>query len=234
MIRGLIFDFDGLILETEGPVYQSWVEFYREFGAELPMEIWSGVIGTSNTEHLDIFGLLEDTIGRKLDRAVLAPRRAAREMEICLAQPVLPGVVEKIHKAQELGLCLGIASSSNREWVVSHLTRLDLVDYFEVVHTSEDVERTKPDPALYRLALSSLALEPTEAIVFEDSPNGVTAAKANGIFTVAVPNGITRQLNLKHADLILGSLAELSLAEIIKRAEQGSNGSGQGVLQGLD
>lgn len=234
MIRGLIFDFDGLILETEGPVYQSWAEFYREFGAELPMEIWAGVIGTSNLEHLDVFSLLENTIGRKLDRAVLAPRRAAREMEICLAQPVLPGVVEKIHKAQALGLHLGIASSSNREWVVGHLTRLDLVDYFEVIHTSEDVERTKPDPALYRLALSSLALKPSEAIVFEDSPNGVTAAKANGIFTVAVPNGMTRQLNLSHADLILDSLAELSLAEIIKRAEQRSNGSGQGVLIGLD
>jgi len=234
MIRGLIFDFDGLILETEGPVYQSWVEFYRGFGAELPMEIWSGVIGTSNTEHLDIFSLLEDTLGRKLERAVLAPQRAAREMEICLAQPVLPGVVEKIHQAQELGLRLGIASSSDREWVVGHLTRLDLVDYFEVIHTSEDVERTKPDPALFRLALSSLMLEPTEAIAFEDSPNGVTAAKANGIFTVAVPNGMTRQLNLNHADLILDSLAELSLAEIINKAEQGSNGSGQGVLQGLD
>lgn len=234
MIRGLIFDFDGLILETEGPVYQSWVEFYQEFGAELPMEIWSGVIGTSNTEHLDIFSLLEDTIGRKLDRAVLAPRRAAREMEICLAQPTLPGVVEKINTAQEMGLRLGIASSSNRDWVVGHLTRLGLVDYFEVVHTSEDVERTKPDPALYRLALKSLALNPAEAIVFEDSPNGVTAAKATGIFTVAVPNGMTRQLNLDHADLILDSLAELSLAEIVKRAEQRSNGSGQRGMKGLD
>jgi HAD superfamily hydrolase (TIGR01509 family) len=234
MIRGLIFDFDGLILETEGPVYQSWVEFYQEFGAELPMEVWSGIIGTSNTEHLDIFNLLEDTIGHKLDRAALAPRRAARELEICLKQPILPGVVEKIHKAHELGLHLGIASSSNREWVVGHLTRLGLAHYFNVIHTSEDVERTKPDPALYRLALSSLSLKPAEAIVFEDSPNGVAAAKANGIFTVAVPNEMTRQLNLSHADLILGSLAELSLAEIIQRAEQRSNGSGQGVLKGLD
>lgn len=234
MIRGLIFDFDGLILETEGPVYQSWVEFYREFGAELPMEIWSGIIGTSNTEHLDIFSLLEDNIGRKLDRAVLAPRRAAREMEICLAQPVLPGVIEKIHQAQELGLHLGIASSSNREWVVGHLTRLGLVENFMVIHTSEDVERTKPDPALYQLALKSLGVDPTEAIVFEDSPNGVTAAKASRIFTVAVPNEMTRQLNLGHADLILDSLAELSLVEIIKRAEQSSNGSGQGVLKGFD
>ena len=178
------------------------------------------VIGTSNTEHIDIFSLLEEMIGRKLDRKVLAPRRAAREMEICLAQPILPGVVEMIASAQSLGLILGIASSSNRDWVVGHLTRLGLVDNFEVIHTSEDVERTKPDPALYQLALTSLGLEPEEAIVFEDSPNGVTAAKAAGIFTVAVPNAMTRELNLEHADLILDTLTGLSLKEIIKQVER--------------
>ena len=219
MIRGLIFDFDGLILETEGPVYQSWVEFYGEFGAELPMNIWSQVIGTSNKEHLDIFSLLEETIGRKLDRGTLAPRRAAREMEICLAQPILPGVLDVIGRAQNLGLRLGIASSSDRAWVVGHLTRLGLAGKFEVIHTSDDVERTKPDPALYRLALASLGLEAREAMVFEDSPNGVMAAKAAGIYTVAVPNEMTRQLNLDHADLVLDSLADLSLEQMIRQAE---------------
>ncbi len=234
MIRGIIFDFDGLILETEGPVYQSWVELYQEYGAELPIDLWAGVIGTSNLEHLDIFGLLEDITGRKLDREALTPRRAAREMEICLEQPVLPGVIKMIHSAKELGLGLGIASSSNRSWVVGHLTRLGLVNHFEVIHTSDDVERTKPDPTLFKLALASLDLKPEEAIVFEDSPNGVTAAKASGIFTVAVPNGITRQLNLDHADLILDSLTDLSLTEILKQAERGATGSSQGVLPGPD
>jgi HAD superfamily hydrolase (TIGR01509 family) len=219
MIRGLIFDFDGLILETEGPVYQSWVEFYREFGAELPFEDWSHIIGTSNAEHMDVFVLLEDKIGRKLDRETLAPRRSARELEICLAQPILPGVSQILTKAQGKGLKLGIASSSDRKWVGGHLTRLGLIDYFDVIHTSDDVERTKPDPALYLLALQSLGLEPDEAIVFEDSPNGVTAAKAAGIFAVAVPNPLTRQLNLDHADLELTTLADLTLDEIISKTE---------------
>ena len=218
MIRGLIFDFDGLILETEGPIYQSWVELYREYGVELPMEFWGSIIGTSSHEHLDIFGLLEEKVGQRLDRESLAPKRAAREMEIVLQDSVLPGVVEMIESAKRLGLKLGIASSSDRDWVVGHLTRLDLLSYFDVVHTSEDVEQTKPDPALYQLALKTLELGPTEAIVFEDSPNGVTAAKFAGIYTVAVPNVMTRQLNLDHADLKLDTLADLSLDEIIVKA----------------
>ena len=219
MIRGLIFDFDGLILETEEPIYQSWVELYQAYGVDLPMEFWGTIIGTSSHEHLDIFGLLEEKVGRKLDRDRLTPERAAREMEIVLQEPLLPGVVDLIKSAQNRDLKLGIASSSNRDWVVGHLTRLNLSDYFEFVHTSEDVERTKPDPALYLLALKTLGLEAQEAIVFEDSPNGVTAAKSAGIYTVAVPNVMTRQLNLDHADLKLDTLTELPLDEIILKAE---------------
>jgi HAD superfamily hydrolase (TIGR01509 family) len=219
MIRGLIFDFDGLILETEGPVYQSWVELYREFGAELPFEVWATIIGTSNTEHFDPFGLLEQKIHRKLERETLAPRRYAREIQLTNAQPILPGVVEVLDKAREMKLKLGIASSSSRNWVMGHLTRLDLAHYFDVVHTSEDVERTKPDPSLYIMALNSLGLKPGDAIVFEDSPNGVTAAKNAGIYVVAVPNPLTRQLSLDHADLVLDTLADISLGEIIALAD---------------
>lgn len=219
MIRGLIFDFDGLILETEGPIYQSWVELYQEYDTELDMDLWESIIGTSNTEHIDLFGLLEEKVGHQLDRETLAPRRAAREMEIVIKKPILPGVIDMIETAEIMGLKLGIASSSDRNWVMGHLTRLGLFGHFEVVHTSEDVERTKPDPALYHLALTSLGLEPREAIVFEDSPNGVTAAKAAGIFVVAVPNALTRGLYLDHADLRLDTLADHPLGEIIAKAE---------------
>jgi HAD superfamily hydrolase (TIGR01509 family) len=219
MIQGLIFDFDGLILETEGPVYQSWVELFQEFDAELPFEMWANIIGTSNMEHFDPFGLLENKISRKLDREILGSRRLAHEIELVLAQPILPGIIDALKKAEEMGLKLGIASSSDREWVMGHLTRLGLAPYFDVVHTAEDVERTKPDPALYILALSSLNLKPEEAIVFEDSPNGVTAAKSAGIFVVAIPNPLTSQLSLDHADLKLDTLADLSVDEIISRVD---------------
>jgi HAD superfamily hydrolase (TIGR01509 family) len=217
MIRGIIFDFDGLILDTEGPVYQSWVELFQDQGTELPFDLWASIIGTSNIEHFDPFKLLEETSGQSLDRETLVPLRYKRELELCNAQPILPGVIDSIERAKELGLKLGVASSSNRSWVAGHLSRLGLAHYFDVVHTSDDVERTKPDPSLFLLVLASLDLQPGEAIAFEDSPNGVTAAKGAGIFTVAIPNDLTRQLSLEHADLKLHSLADLPLDEIIAR-----------------
>jgi len=220
MIRGLIFDFDGLILETEGPVYQSWVELFQEFGAELPFEIWATIIGTSDLEHFDPFNLLEEKIGRKLDRKTLGTHRRARQIKLAHAQPILPGVMDKLETAKKVGLKLGIASSSDSKWVKGHLSRLGLIEYFEVIHTSDDVTHTKPDPELYLLALKSLNLKPEDAIVFEDSPNGVSAAHQAGIFTVVVPNPLTRQLQLEHADLCLDSLDDLSLAEIIQKANR--------------
>lgn len=218
MIRGLIFDFDGLILDTEGPVYQSWVELYQEFGVELPFHLWASIIGTSDYEHFDPYIMLEEKTGHSLDHAALQERRYARELEMTNQQPILSGVEEKLDQAREMGLKLGVASSSSRRWVAGHLTRLGLIHFFEVIHTSDDVEHTKPDSALFLLTLRSLNLRPEEAIVFEDSPNGVTAAKMAGIFTVAVPNPLTRSLPLNHADLHLDSLADLSLEEIIQKA----------------
>lgn len=220
MIRGVIFDFDGLILETEGPIYQSWMELYEQFGEELPFEGWAKIIGTSALEHFDPFALLEEKLGRKLDREVLTPHRRERELELVYSQPILPGVVEMIAAAKEGGLKLGIASSSDRKWVVGHLTRLGLAHHFKVIHTSDDVEHTKPDPELYNLALKSLGLKPHQAIVFEDSPNGVTAAQRAGIFTVVVPNPLTGRLKLDHADLRLNSLADLTLDQIIAKASE--------------
>ena len=218
MIRGLIFDFDGLILETEGPVYQSWVELYQAYGQELPFETWATIIGTASQEHFNPLDMLEEKIGKKLNRASLAARRVARELELVHAQTVLPGVEEKITSAKALGLKLGIASSSDRDWVAGHLNRLGLIHHFDVIHTADDVERTKPDPALYHLTLRSLGLRPQEAIVFEDSPNGVKAARSAGIFTIAVPNPLTRQLALDHANLILDSLVDFPLEQLLAQA----------------
>lgn len=223
MIRGLIFDFDGLILDTEGPVYQSWVELYHEFNAELPFDLWASSIGTSDYEHFDPYDMLEEKTGYPLDRVALRERRYARELEMTNNQPILPGVIEKLTAAKDIGLKLGVASSSSRRWVGGHLERLGLIQFFDVIHTFDDVEHTKPDPTLFILALKSLELQPEEAIVFEDSPNGVTASRTAGIFTVAVPNPLTRSLRLDHANLLLQSLTDLSLEEIIRKAENSQN-----------
>ena len=219
MIRGIIFDFDGLIVDTEWAVYQSWVELFDSFGAKLPLDQWTSIIGISAYEHFDPFDILEQQIEQNLDRSRLSEQRHAREMGLARAQPILPGVEDYLREAKYQALKLGVASSSDRNWVRGHLTRLRLLNYFDVIFTSEDVERAKPDPALYHLALQRLDLSPSEAFVLEDSPNGVTAAKAAGIFAIAVPNPLTACLNLNHADLILSSLDEISLTELIRVVE---------------
>lgn len=216
MIRSLIFDFDGLILETEGPIFQSWQEMYRSFGIELTLAQWASVIGTSEMT-FDPMSWLETQLGYPLDRQSLLPLRRQREIDLIQSQPPLPGVTNYLADAKELGLGMAVASSSSRSWVIGHLSRLSLLDYFQHIITSDDVQRTKPDPQLFLTALAALRVKPEEAIVFEDSPNGILAAKRAGLLCVAVPNDLTRQLPLELADLRLESLANLPLQALIKQ-----------------
>jgi beta-phosphoglucomutase-like phosphatase (HAD superfamily) len=108
-----------------------------------------------------------------------------------------------------------VASSSPENWVVGHLTRLGLIEFFEQIVTADDVEKTKPDPALFLLAAEKLGVTPQQAIVFEDSRNGVLAGKRAGMYVVAVPNPLTDGMDFSEADLKLGSLADLSLEQLL-------------------
>ena len=219
MIKALIFDFDGLILDTETPDFISWQEIYQSHGCELSLEKWARCIGT-NGVLFDPYDELETLLGRPVNRASISRKRHRRDSELIGNEVVRPGVETYLADAKKLGLKLGVASSSAKNWVVGHLSRLGLAAYFDCIKTGDDVEQAKPDPALYRLALDGLGLYPDEAIALEDSPNGILAAKRAGLFCVAVPNSVTRQLPLDKADLQLNSLAELPLANLILKVEQ--------------
>jgi HAD superfamily hydrolase (TIGR01509 family) len=213
LIRGLIFDFDGLLVDTEIPAYQSWQEIYAEYGCELPLAVWATCIGTSGV--FDACAYLEEQAGRPLDREAVRQRRAGREQELVAGLPLLPGVQEYLSTARRRGLRLGIASSSSRRWVEGHLARLGVRESFDQIVCREDVARVKPDPELYLTALARMELQPDEAVVLEDSPNGILAARRAGLFSVAVPNALTGQLPLDHADLRLTSLADTPLEQLI-------------------
>jgi HAD superfamily hydrolase (TIGR01509 family) len=222
--RGLVFDFDGLILDTEGPEYQSWLEIYGDHACELPLSVWSACIGTA----MDVFNpydYLESQYGKAVDREAVRAKHKARCAELLEGQLVLPGVREYVLDAKRLGIKLGVASSSSRWWVAGHLERLGLMEYFDCVRTRDDVTHSKPEPDLFLSAAECLGLRPEEAIAIEDSPNGVTAAKRAGLFCVAVPNLVTRELPLEHADLVLTSLAELPLEQLLLLVEERRNGS---------
>jgi HAD superfamily hydrolase (TIGR01509 family) len=219
MIKALIFDFDGLIIDTEMSSYQTWQEIYEEYNCQLPFSTWAICIGGS-PQLFDPCEYLEQQIGRPVLREEIRLRRRQRHIRIVEAQPVLPGVEDYILSAKRLDLKIGIASSSSHEWVDTHLTRLGLIDYFDSIRCSDDVKHTKPDPELYLAVLDALGVHGHQAIALEDSPNGVIAAQRAGIFCVAVPNPVTSQLSLDHADLNLSSLRDVSLDQLLAEAQE--------------
>ena len=215
MIRAIVFDFDGLILDTEEPVYRSWLEVYQAHGEELPFERWVQIVGSTTTgfhpQHH-----LEERLGRSLPKEVL-DRRIVRRTELVLAQKLLPGVVQHIDQAKALGLKLGVASSSTAEWVRGHLARLGILEKFDCVRCRDDVANAKPEPDLYIAVLDCLGVAASEAIAIEDSPNGIAAARRAGLRCVAIPNSITAKLDLSGADVLLSSLAEITLADLLNK-----------------
>ena len=213
VIRAIVFDFDGLILETEGPALLSWNEIYREHGHEVPMDEWHGYLGSDRGfEPVDHLAAL---VGEGLDREATQARRDARKTELIEALDLMDGVREYIADARRLGLRLGVASSSSRQWVMGHLMRLGIHTHWDTVRCRDDVVRTKPAPDLYLAAVDALGVGPQEAVALEDSPNGIAAAKAAGLYCVAIPNALTRGLDLGQADVRLGSLAEMPLERLL-------------------
>ena len=216
MIKALVFDFDGLILDTAYPEYHSWQLIYREFDLQLPIELWAaGVFKSSDSIVPTPYDDLEARLGRSIDRAEIRVRRRAHFHELMRSETILPGVQQILTAGRALGLGIAIASSSPRDWVIGYLEQVDLHAYFDVLWCGDDVVRTKPDPELYLSAIGSLGCAPSEAIAFEDSATGVKAAKAAGLYCVAVPNRLTVHAILDQADLRIGSLAELSLEQLV-------------------
>jgi putative hydrolase of the HAD superfamily len=217
MIRALIFDFDGTIIDSETPVFEGWQATYAEHGHELPLSRYVEIIGTA-AHTFDPHGHLEGLIGRTLDREQLTAERQAKHRAIIYANDTLPGVRGWIEEATAKFMPLAIASSSQEWWIESNLARLKLRDRFQIVRTREMVAAAKPAPDLFLAALDGLGVQPHEAIVIEDSLHGIAAAKSAGLFTVAVPNPVTAGLDLSAADIVVRSLAELPLVHAVARA----------------
>jgi HAD superfamily hydrolase (TIGR01509 family) len=220
VIRGLIFDFDGLIVDTEGPIFRAWQRIYREHGQELPLDRWLTIIGTASGPFDPLLDLRRRT-GEALEREQLDALEQLYYKEATAMQQLLPGVEKYLADARQLRLEVGIASSSGRSWVMEHLERFSLDRAFGAVVCREDVSQTKPDPELYRTVLDRLELRPTEAIALEDSTNGIRAAKAAGLFCVAVPNALTANLDFQEADVRLPSLDAMSLRDLIAQTGNG-------------
>ncbi|MEW4371873.1 HAD family hydrolase [Paenibacillus kandeliae] len=212
MIKAVVFDFDGLILDTETVWFECYKEVLARHQLELTLERFAPSIGT----HSDDFRQYVETtlgkpgIGLEIEREVaeMIPAR----VELIQARG---GVAEYLAEAKQLGLRIGLATSSDRKWIEYYLNRLGLRHYFEVIKTSDDVSAVKPDPELYLRVVDELGIQANEAVAFEDSLNGLRAAKAAGLHCTIVPNPVTALLPFEHHDLRLDSMEDMSLADVL-------------------
>ena len=208
-LRALVFDFDGLILDTEWSAFSTAAAVWSEHGLELDLEVWQTIIGTA--EHAHWSEMLEADLGGPIDRDTVIPARQEQHHAEVEAMDLLPGVEDLIRAATTADLDLAVASSSPHYWVDGHLQRRGLAQNFRTTVCREDVEITKPNPALYEEAASRLAVKPDEVIALEDSHNGVLAARAAGMKVVAVPNRVTRGQDFAQATLVVDSLKDLTI-----------------------
>ena len=218
-LQGILFDFDGLILDTETPIFQAWKEKFKEYGQELLLVEWAEILGKS-TDHLGPIKVFLNEFPEESKRKEILQEVKQTELELIHQKRPLPGVEDLVNKAKELGLMLGIVSSSDQEWVHSHLKRLGLMEYFDHTSCADEVEIAKPNPELYNLGLKKTGLAREKVLVLEDSPNGVLAAKRAELFCIAVPNQLTIQLPFDNdggePDLVLASLLEFPWDDLMR------------------
>jgi HAD superfamily hydrolase (TIGR01509 family) len=152
-----------------------------------------------------------------VDRIAVQNLSLERHAQIMEGKNILPGVEDYLKAAKSLGLKIGLASSSSLDWVEKYLKQFTLFDYFDCIYTRDDVKNVKPDPELYEKALQFFNISGDEAIAFEDSPNGLRAAKTAGLCCVAIPNEITAKLdfNSENYDIMLSSMVEKDVRDLL-------------------
>jgi len=210
-LRALVLDFDGLIVDTESSSFELARELYARHGVELPMALWRRCVGA---DLVDPYEHLQRIVGSGVDVAAQRDELGVRHRRTVALLGPRPGVAELVAAAAAAGLHLGVASSSSHLWVDAHLERIGLLDAFAAVRCRDDVQHTKPAPDVYLAVLERLGRSAAEAVAFEDSPNGAQAAKAAGIYTVAVPNDVTRGWPFAHADRVVDSLAGVTVPQV--------------------
>lgn len=210
----IVFDFDGIILDTETHVFNSWRVQFQQRGHDVSIDSWIECLGRPGNFR-DYHTMLEQLTGETFDRDAMLDERKAYIAERLAGQPAMPGVVDWLDAADERGVRLAVASGSSHEWVDNHLKRLGLLERFETIVCGEDTDEHKPLPAPFLEAARRLGVAPGRCIAIEDSPNGVAAASAAGMHAIAVPTSMTTGLAFPGAARAVDSLADLPLAAVL-------------------
>ena len=215
MLRAFIFDFDGLILDTETPLIDAYAAVHAAHGVPFDRALFLHGVGHADYSFDPWHGFSPHA-----DRVALEVARRAAKEQLMLRLPVLPGVIALLDAAREHGLRSGVASNSPHSWVDAHLPRLGLIQCFDFIGCREDAPSPKPEPDLYKLVLNRFGLRGHEAVAFEDSSTGSLAAKRAHMWAVAAPNESTAHHDFTHVDWLVDSLAEVDLPSLRHRFER--------------
>ncbi len=206
-LRAVLFDFDGIIVDTEWAIYESWRKLFEAHDHPLPLDIYNRCIG-SNFDTWSPKIHLEDLTGKDFDWHDLDESRNTRIRAELEGSDALPGVRESLQLLATHNIPVAVVSSSSHDWVDGWIAKLGLTASFATTVCRGDAPNIKPAPDLFLEAARRLDLRPADCLVIEDSVNGIRAAKAGGMPAIAVPNRVTRDCDFSQADLILNSLEE--------------------------
>ncbi len=214
--KGIIFDFDGVLVDTEWAIYQSWVQLYAREGQEISIATYAPCLGAGYS-HWDPASHLESLTGKKYDWDKETPARQAVLEADLERSGLMAGAADLLDWCEEQGIPLTVASSSSRRWVQGWLERLGIYHRFAGVFTRTDGYAVKPNPALFLAARECLALPKEDCLIIEDSENGTIAAQNAGIPCVAIPNRMT-----EHSDFSRASHRHASLVELLQYLRESS------------
>lgn len=218
MIKAIIFNFGGTVLDTETPRYESFRQAYREHGIELDWSMYSQCIGTG----MQLFNPYEYWLGQmklpvQLDAFRITIR--SRYSELVEQEQLRPGVMDALVRAKAMGLKTGLVTSSFRQQLEPDIQKWGIAPYFDCIRTGDDCARPAPDPELYQQTLRLLGVKPRQAMAVEDSPAGAAAAMLAGMYTVVVPNATTARMKFGHCHERLASFDELELPDLLDRLQ---------------
>jgi HAD superfamily hydrolase (TIGR01509 family) len=221
-LEAVVFDFDGLIIDSEWAIYETACAAFAEHGHDLSVEAWSTIVGLGDDDEEASWATLCEAMGITFDRTVFSATYAAQDRSNRDSLPLLPGVEVLVDSLVSEGVPIGVASSSSLDWLDRHLGRLGLAPRFGAVVGADVVGGIgKPRPDVYLRACADLGADPLRSVALEDTFHGLTAAKAAGMVAIAVPGRLTATHDFAVADLVVSSVADLTvplLRSLVDRA----------------
>lgn len=185
MVKGIIFDFDGVITDSESFYLKTVLEYLRRKNIHSKLQDLVCLLGQDMNDiafNLNSMFELNEPIQQIIDESL----QVYDEMVSAIEFKPMPGLIDFLKKAKSLDIKMAVASSSDMPYLKKHLNNFGITDYFQFILSGTDFEKSKPDPEIYNVAAAKLGINKENLIIIEDSFAGITAGNAAGIKTIGL------------------------------------------------